>query len=488
MSLDQRAFLGEAEAWLQHWPEGLIALDQSHNILFISPYAQQLLGYTGEHFLAANVHATLCAHSRDVVHTTEACPLMNQSSQLEVQSAYWLCANGNNLSVDYRIFSLSGGDHVSHKVITFQSNSERLHNQAEMEKFAVYVDHSPAPMGEFDQEGQLLFANPSLQEKILAFGFNESGCGLIFPETLMNLCATCCGEHKDIHNVEIEIEGHWFAWHFYPIIDQLDDSVTVIGYAFDITHQKVAEAEVAKRQADARRDFYAKMVHELRTPLNAIVGFSQVLLRRTESLLSERDLASLKAIRAAGLQLNEMVSDTLDISKIEAGKMEVQLEHFVLNELVEHVSEQLLTLAEAKQLQFKVTCEPNLECYCDKKKVRQIIVNLVSNAIKYTPQGSVEMTLRKASHVGSEPKANAAIELRVEDTGIGIPEDQIDGLFRAYTQVSEAQNKDIQGTGLGLALVAELVNMLGGDISVESQVGKGSTFTVILPARHFAKV
>ncbi len=485
MSLDQSAFLGEAEAWLQHWPDGLIALDQSHNILFISPYAQHLLGYMDEHFLGSNVHASLCAHSRDVIHTPESCPLINQPSQLEVQSAYWLCANGNNLSVDYRIFALPGGNHVSHKVISFQSNTERLHNQAEMQKFAVYVDHSPAPIGEFDQEGQLLFANPSLQEKILAFGFNEWGCGLIFPEALVSLCATCCGEHQEVHNVEIEIEGHWFGWHFYPIVDQLDGSVTVMGYAFDITHQKVAEAEVAKRQAEARRDFYAKMVHELRTPLNAIVGFSQVLLRRTQSNLPERDLASLQAIRAAGLQLNEMVSDTLDISKIEAGKMEVQLEAFVLNDLVEQVSEQLVTLAEAKKLQYEVTCAPNLECYSDKKKVRQIIVNLVSNAIKYTQQGSVALTLKKVSQHGSDTVADTAIALRVEDTGIGIPEDQIDGLFRAYEQVSEEQNRGIQGTGLGLALVAELVNMLEGEISVESQVGKGSIFTVILPARSF---
>lgn len=476
MTQTAMAFSGEAKTWLDHWPDGLIALSESGHVLAMSPKAIELLGFSNSQANGKHAHELLCSHSRGVAHVLDECPLCAKHINNEHQSTVWHTASGDNISVDYRVMVMPEGGSTL-KVISFQNNTERLHNQAEMEKFAQYVDCSPSPIGEFDDEGQLLFGNPALQELMLEHGFDDDGNAKIYPSNIADLCFTCWQEKKVMHNVEVEVEGAWLGWHFHPIEDAADSSITVMAYGFDITEQKLALAEIAKQKAEARRDFFAKMVHELRTPLNAIVGFSQVLLRRTEKVLPERDLASLKAIRAAGLQLNEMVSDTLDISKIEAGMMEVEREAFQLNRLLDAMSEQMTTLAEAKKLEYKVECEPDLQLVSDPKKVRQIIVNLISNAIKYTPKGNVWVVASAQSH----ERLGRVIAIVVSDSGMGIPKDQIGKLFLAYQQVSEEKNKGIQGTGLGLALVAELVRMLEGEISVESELDKGSSFTVVLP-------
>jgi len=145
--------------------------------------------------------------------------------------------------------------------------------------------------------------------------------------------------------------------------------------------------------------------------------------------------------------------------------------------LAETFNDQLMGLAEVKQLEYTLCCEEGLECYSDPKKIRQIIINLVSNAIKYTPRGFVKVKIFRAS----DKDLNECIGFEVSDSGVGIPEAQIHKLFGAYQQVSEEQNRAIQGTGLGLALVSELVQMLQGVIEVDSVVGEGSTFRFLWP-------
>lgn len=468
--------LDQAQAWLRQWPDGLIVLDQSYCVQLLSAQAERILGLSQGQAQGQHVHQLLCAHSRSEAHDLDACPLCVNQPATPLSSAYWLTGDGFNLSVDFRCFALSLTTGEL-KVISFQDNAERMHNQAEMEKYAEYVDKSPAPIAEFDADGHMLFANPALQNLLLHWGFDELGHARVLPTNIYELCQSCVTDPELIQQLEVEVDTAWYSWHLQRLTTATDGEASVMAYAFDITQQKQAQAETARQKAEARRDFYAKMVHELRTPLNAIIGFSQVLQKRNADVLSPRELNKLKAIRAAGIQLNDMVTDTLDIAKIEAGKMDVQLEAFDIDELVETFAEQLTTLAEAKGLDFKVQCDPQLSCFSDPRKVRQIIVNLASNAIKYTPQGvvSVQVVHAHSGYLGE------VMRITVTDTGVGIPAEQIDKLFNAYHQLKDETNKNIQGTGLGLALVAELVKLLDGDISVQSEKGSGSSFTVLIP-------
>lgn len=468
----------EALRWFANWPDGLVVADGDCNVRYLSAKATELLGWATADAQGRNLHELLCPLNRDSAHSESECPLcVGDLDGDEVHSGYWVNRSGVNLSVDFRVMPLSG-EGIHGRILSFYDNRQRSHSYREMRKFTEYVERSPAPIAEFNADGQLLFGNPALQEQLLLHGFDDRGTARIWPANLAALCQRAWRRLPLIHDLDVHVDDNWYRWHFHPVGggygDGNDgDAPSVLAYLFDITEQKMAEIQLAEEKAAARRDFFAKMVHELRTPLNAIIGFSQVLMKRLDGVLSERDKESLRAIRAAGMQLSELVSDTLDIAKIEAGKMVVEEDTFTLSSTIESFRDQVATLAEAKKLSYKCECDPALVIRSDFRKVRQILLNLVANAIKYTHQGGIQVRGFLA-----DPHT---LVIEVQDTGIGIAAEQLDRLFRSYEQVNDERNKGIQGTGLGLALVGELVTMLGGAIAVESTIGEGSLFRVTLP-------
>lgn len=472
--------------WLANWPDGIIALSSQFEVQFASEKAQQLLGWPAKFPFNQHIHDIVCLPNVANAHNREQCPLCApHSANNEPVTSDWLHASGEYLSVDYRLISFLDTTSVSnspldsiYRVISFTDNTKRKHNQEEMQKLAEYVDNNPAPLVELDRSGQMQFANPALQAAMIEWGFNEDGQANILPKNLAQICEHCIDNGYATTEQEVDLNSSVYSWHFHPI--SIFNQVSVIGYAFDITKQREAEQAIQNAQADARRDFYAKMMHELRTPLNAIIGFSDVLLWRSSDKLDEKDNTALKNIKVAGIQLNEMISDTLDISKIEAGKMTLEPETFVASLQLEEMKDQMQYLAEAKGLQYFCESDADIPFYSDRKKIRQILVNLISNAIKYTKKGEVWVSVTQEADI-LRPD-NATITLSVKDTGIGIPEDQIGTLFKAYQRVRETKNIDIQGTGIGLALVWELVTLLNGKIHVTSTYGQGSHFTVTIPS------
>lgn len=463
--------------WIASWPDGIIALDKNCCVLSVTAKAESILGWRQQQLAGKHIHEILCIANITTAHNKHDCPLCQTDVlNTETQSANWLMSSGNYISVDYRLIPIES-PHNTTRLINFSANHHRIHNQAEMKKLADYVDNNPAPLVEFDREGQMLFGNPALQEALLHWGFNDEGQARIFPDNLLPLCEQCLDSGASITGIEVTLSETHLSWHFHPIVSE--GVVTVLGYAFNISKQKNAELEAKEARAQARRDFYAKMMHELRTPLNAIIGFSDVLLWRSAKKLDERDNSALRNIKVAGIQLNEMISDTLDISKIEAGKMVLEPETFVASLQLQEIQEQMQYLAEAKGLIYQSESDADIPFYSDKKKIRQILVNLISNAIKYTKAGEVWVSVTQTTDNMDPTQSTLTIE--VKDTGIGIPEDQIDSLFESYQRVKESKNKDIQGTGIGLALVWELIHLLNGEIKVESIYSQGSTFTAKFP-------
>jgi len=486
LTIDSSSFDVQSEfgLWLNSWPDGILALDADLRILYLSPLAKEITGWPLESITGKHVHDVMCAQSREQRHELEDCPFAQcsqYSAASDMISDYWACANGNYLSVDFRFIPLNSEGHARY-VVTFSDNSEKLHNQSEMEKFAEYTDKNPMPMAEFDSEGQMLYGNPVMQEALVDFGFNDFGNANFLPENLADICRRGTASCESATNIEHEVDNRWYYWHFHPIVTQ--EETSILAYGIDATREKLAELEAKAALADARRDFYAKMIHELRTPLNAIIGFSDVLLFRSAKNLKERDQRALRNIKVAGIQLNEMITDTLDISKIEAGKMTVDPEDFYIADIFNDIRDQMEYLAAAKSLSYQEQIDLDVQLHIDKKKLRQIIINLISNAIKYTQKGGLTVKvsmIHDAKRIeGFEGKS---FSLSVSDTGIGIPEEQLEILFKAYEQVKESKNRGIQGTGVGLALVNELIDLQHGNIDVQSEYGVGSTFTVELPLR-----
>jgi signal transduction histidine kinase len=236
-----------------------------------------------------------------------------------------------------------------------------------------------------------------------------------------------------------------------------------------------------------KSDFLATMSHELRTPLNSIIGFSDVL-GSIESL-DDRQKRYVANIRSSGRMLLEMINDILDLAKIEAGKMEVRPAPFRVDSVVSAQCDMARPLAERKRIELSFEVGPGLDAVVqDQPKVQQILVNLLSNAVKFTPEGG-RVDVRAEAE---PPSAGAPAHWRLEvaDTGVGIAEEDRQTIFEKFRQGrtfqagDDAMTREFSGTGLGLSIVRELCRLLGGDVEVESQLGRGSTFIVRLPVRH----
>jgi signal transduction histidine kinase/DNA-binding response OmpR family regulator len=257
-----------------------------------------------------------------------------------------------------------------------------------------------------------------------------------------------------------------------------------VGVCTEVTELKRREQEVAAARDEAMRatraksQFLASMSHELRTPLNAIIGYSEMLQEEAEDLGQDRFLPDLMKIREAGKHLLSLINDVLDLSKIEAGKMDVVVVEFEVADLLEQVHSVIAPLIAKNANVLKVICAPDLGTMrSDQTKLRQSLLNLLSNAAKFTDGGRITLTARRIA----DPDGDR-VQFVVSDTGIGMTPEQLQGLFQAFSQARSSTSRDYGGTGLGLAITRHFCRMLGGDVAVESMPGKGSSFTLTLPA------
>ena len=236
-----------------------------------------------------------------------------------------------------------------------------------------------------------------------------------------------------------------------------------------------AELERASRR---KSEFLANMSHELRTSLNAVSGFSELLLEETYGPLAPRQRQYVENILASGRYLLQLINDVLDLSKIEAGRMDVRVEEFSLRQAIESAVCVTQPLAQKKGLEVEVAIEPELDAIeLDPGKLKQVLHNLVSNAVKFTDSGKVTISAARS------PSGSEWIEIVVADTGVGIGPQDRERIFREFEQVDGPHSRRHDGTGLGLALTRRLIELQGGTIAVESELGRGSRFVVRLPTK-----
>jgi signal transduction histidine kinase len=220
------------------------------------------------------------------------------------------------------------------------------------------------------------------------------------------------------------------------------------------------------------------MSHELRTPLNHVIGYSEMLQEEAEDLGQADFIPDLQRIRAAGQRLLTLINDILDLSNIEAGRMELSLETFAVAPMMQDVVTSIAALVEENANTLAVHCADDLgSIRADPTKVRQSVFNLLSNACKFTVQGTITLEVVRETVDGV-----AWMTFRVTDTGIGMDPEQMGRLFQPFVQADSSTTRQYGGAGLGLAITKQFCQMMGADVTVESEVGRGSTFTVRLPA------
>jgi signal transduction histidine kinase/CheY-like chemotaxis protein len=287
-------------------------------------------------------------------------------------------------------------------------------------------------------------------------------------------------------HVQHRSDGRWVR-----VSERRTGNGGVVAIYADITELKQREAELASlvHELEVARDaaqeasrtkssFLANMSHELRTPLNAIIGVTEMLREDAQDLKRDDEMEPLDRVLRAARHLLALINDILDLSKIEAGKMELLLERFPIANLINDVSQTVESIASKNDNKILVHCPEVVgSMYADQIRVRQALMNLVSNASKFTSNGTVKISASR-THL----PVGEGIEIVVMDTGIGMTPEQLDKLFQEFSQVDSSTTRKYGGTGLGLAISRRFCQMMGGDISVESEIGRGSKFTITLPA------
>lgn len=389
--------------------------------------------------------------------------------------------------------------------LTERKQTEEKLRQSE-EQFRLISENVADMIVVLDLEGRRVYNSPSyepilgdVQSLIGTMSFKE-----VFPDDMdrvkkafQKTISSGIGQRSEYRLLAIDGNVHFIESQGSVIRDENGKVKNVVVVSRDITKRKkteeelrkhrenleemvkarTAELEIAKERAESadklKSAFLATMSHELRTPLNSIIGFTGILMKGIAGPLNDEQLKQLGMAKGSAKHLLSLINDVLDISKIEAGQLVVSVSDFNFPKMIERVILSVKPLADKKGLQLKSSLSEEIkEIKSDERRVEQVFINLVNNAIKFTERGRVE--------INCEVK-NSKIISKIIDTGIGIKEEDRNKLFLPFSQIDTGLTRQHEGTGLGLSISQKLVEKLGGTITVESEIGKGSIFVVTLP-------
>ena len=370
--------------------------------------------------------------------------------------------------------------------------SARQRAELEMRKLSTAVKSSPTSIIITDREGLIEYANPKFMEltgytskELLGQNPKIINSGKIPKSTIKELWDTILDGREwtgELLNRKKSGELFWEHASISPVKDPQGKITNFIAVKVDITDRKIAQREIEKARdaamelARMKSEFLANMSHEIRTPMNAIIGMTGLLL---DTQLSEQQRDYVRTVNGAGEALLGIINDILDFSKLESGKLTVEKLDFDLLETVESTTELLAPRAQEKGVELAHFVEKDVPAGLrgDQGRLRQVLLNLLGNALKFTEAGEVVLKVS----VEKETAAGAELRFSVKDTGIGIPAEVQKNLFQVFTQADASTTRKYGGTGLGLSISKKLVEIMGGEIGLESEPGKGSTFWFTLP-------
>ncbi len=470
------------EYLLEAAPDGVMELNEHGSILLANASCERIFGYSRAELHSMTVEALVpvAMRGRHEQHRSDYATRPSTRPMGQSMSLRALRKDGVEIPVQISISPIQWNDDVHtvaiiRDVSESEAMAEALRDSAEQAR--QLFELSPVACCVYDQESlQFLDVNAQAvttygytREEFLKMTVRDLRCpdpdGVMEHESGIRYHVRKNGE-------QIEIEAQRHPMHYQGRAAQL----VVLR---DITERRRFEEslEEARSRAEsasrAKSEFLASMSHELRSPLHTIIGFSELLAEGMEGPLNDKQKRFVQHIQKDSQHLLTLINDILDLSKIEAGRLEFHLEVIGLEALIEETVASVLPQAEAKRLSLSCAVAKNLEAWADRVRIHQLLLNLLSNAIKFTPAGGAILV--------EAAETDRFVEIRVTDTGIGVPREQHDSIFDVFYQVAATTRGVREGTGLGLAICRRLLEQMGGRIWVESEPGSGSRFIFTLP-------
>ncbi len=480
--------------------EGIYGVDLNGNCTFINKAGARMLGYAPEEIIGKNVHALTHHHRPDgSPYPVESCLIYqafrNGRSCRRDDEVFWR-RDGSSFAVEYSSAPIIENGVIQGAGVTFTDIAKRKQAEEDLrhseERFRSLIEATSQIVWTNTAQGEMRGDQPGWARYTGQRYAQYQGYGwadAVHPDDREYSVEEWkkAVSNRAIYHIEMRVRRYdgvyrQFLVRGVPVLETDGSIREWVGVHIDITERKQDEEELlrAKDAAEAavraKSEFLATMSHEIRTPMNAVIGMTGLMLD-TNLTLEQQEYAHI--IRDSGDALLTIINDILDYSKIEAGQLEVEHRPFDVRECIETAMDLLATRAAEKGLELAYVIEPNTPTTVvgDVTRVRQILVNLLSNAVKFTEQGEVVLSLSAQAGEGER----AELQFTVRDTGIGIPADRMDRLFRSFSQVDASTTRKYGGTGLGLVICKRLCEMMNGSIRVESRVGQGSTFFVTLP-------
>jgi len=497
----------------------IILLDENFRFLEMNERVIDCYGYTREELIGMHAAHLRAAETRDMFSGQSR--LGRDTSRVLYETVHQR-KDGTKFPVEISLRSLDiDGKRFYQAVIRDITERKKVEEalQESERKYRELVENANSIILHWTRDGRVIFLNEFGQR---FFGYAEAEIfgrpviGTIVPETetsgrdlqtmMNNICANPEAFEQNVNeNMRRNGERVWIAWTNKVVFDRQGGVAEILSIGLDITARKraeealrqahdtleqrvierTAELAIARDRAEAadrpKSAFLATMSHELRTPLNSIIGFTGLLLQGLAGPLNPEQEKQLYMVKDSGQHLLSLINDVLDISKIEAGQIEIARAPFDLPESIQQVLDTVAPLAGKKGLPVTARLAPDVGTVTsDRRRFEQVLLNLLSNAIKFTEQGGVTVTAEIVLLPGSP--ARRMVRVSVADTGMGIRREDLDKLFQPFRQLDSGLMRQYEGTGLGLAICKRLIERLGGAIALESELGKGSTFSFTLPA------
>ncbi len=478
--------------------DGIYGVNRDGNITFINPAAARMLGWEQEELIGKHGHTLLHHTGKDgAPQPVEECRIYSafiNNRQYHVEEDYFWRKNGEGFLVEFISTPIVSGNSVIGAVVVFRDITERLKAEKALSEernlLKTLINSLPDQIYAKDSEGKFILANSRALETLsirsMDMILNKTDYDLIPAERaaiahneemeLLNRTKERINREEEVYNPD---SG---SRHFYitkvPLLDRKGTPYGIVGINRDISEIKTAEKKLkeAKETAEsaniAKSRFLSSMSHEIRTPMHAILGFSQLMMHDPE--VTSRQMERLETINRSGEHLLSLINDILELSKIEAGRTELNVSSFNVHSLLQDIDMMFRLKTESKGIKLILELMPGLPKYIktDQGKLRQILINLIGNAVKFTSEGGIAVR----AGFRQQPDKNSILIIDVEDTGVGISQKDAGRIFRVFEQAEEGVMSG--GTGLGLPISIYYARLLGGDIEVKSDPGRGSVFSL----------